>query len=127
VTEHVAPALPVAVKVEPDTVHPSVVANENAPVVVPPLAVNASVEPNVIVEADVTVTVAWSAPEIVPQRKPSLSMMEPVYATMPTATMPAGHSTVSRCDGDDVPAFDQPNTVLLVERASPRGIDPHIN
>jgi hypothetical protein len=106
VTEHVAPALPVAVSVEPDTVQPPVVANEIAPVVVPPVADNASVEPNVIVEADVTVTVAWSAPEIVPQRNPNLSMMDPTYATMPTATMPVGHSTVSRCDGDDVPAFE---------------------
>ena len=126
-TEQVAPALPVAVRVVPDTVQPPVAAKVNALVVVPPVADNASVEPNVMEEADVTVTVAWSAPEIVPQRKPNLSMMEPTYATMPTATMPVGHSTVSRCEGDDVPAFDQPNTVLLVERASPRGIDPHIN
>ncbi len=58
VTEHVAPALPVAVSVEPDTVQPPVVENENAPVVVPPVADNASVEPKAIVEADVTVTVA---------------------------------------------------------------------
>jgi hypothetical protein len=104
-----------------------VAANVNAPVVVPPVADNASVEPKVMEEADVTVTVAWSAPEMVPQRNPNLSMTAPVYATMPTATMPVGHSTVSRCDGDDVPGFDQPNTVPLVERPSPRGIDPHIN
>ncbi len=77
VTEHVAPALPVAVKVDPDTVQPPVVANEKAPVVVPPLAVSARVDPNVIEDDDVTVTVAWSAPEIVPQRNPNLSMMEP--------------------------------------------------
>jgi hypothetical protein len=77
VTEHVAPALPVAVSVEPETEQLPVVEYEIAPVVVPPFAVNASVEPYTIVDADVTVTVAWSAFEIVPQRKPILSMMLP--------------------------------------------------
>ena len=90
-TEQVAPALPVAVRVVPDTVHPPVVANVNAPVVVPPVADNARVEPNVMEEADVTVTVAWSAPEIVPQRNPIRSKIEPTCATIPTATIPVGH------------------------------------
>jgi hypothetical protein len=58
VTEHVDPALPVAVRVEPDTVHAPVVVNVRAPPVVPPVAVRASVEPNVIVDAEVTETVA---------------------------------------------------------------------
>ena len=91
VTEHVAPALPVAVRVEPDIVHAPVVANVRAPPVVPPVAVNANVEPNVMDDDDVIVTAAWLAPEIVPQRKPILSMMSPAAATRPTATMPVGH------------------------------------
>ena len=91
VTEHVAPGLPVAVRVEPDTVHAPVVVNVRAPPVVPPIAVNANVEPNVMDDDDVIVTAAWVAPEIVPQRKPILSMMSPAAATRPTATMPVGH------------------------------------
>ena len=100
VTEHVAPALPVAVRVEPDTVQLPVVANEIVPVPEPPVAVKANVEPKVTLAEDVIVTAAWVAPEIVPQRKPILSMMSPAAATRPTATMPVGHWTVSGWFGD---------------------------
>jgi hypothetical protein len=58
VTEHVDPALPVAVRVVPDTVHAPVVVNVRAPPVVPPVAVNANVEPNVMDVDDVIVTAA---------------------------------------------------------------------
>jgi hypothetical protein len=77
VTEHVAPALPVAVRVEPDIVHAPVVANVRAPPVVPPVAVNANVEPNVMDDDDVIVTAAWLAPEIVPHLNPIRSRMPP--------------------------------------------------
>lgn len=91
VTAHVVPALPVAVNVVPDTEQPPVAAYVVAPEPVPPDDVSVRVDPKVIVEADVIVTVAWSAFVIVPHRKPILSMMEPTYASMPTATMPVGH------------------------------------
>ncbi len=58
VTEHVAPALPVAVRVEPDNEHAPLAANENAPAPDPPDAVRASVEPYVMDDEDVTETVA---------------------------------------------------------------------
>ena len=90
-TEHVAPALPVAVRVEPDTVHAPVVVNVRAPPVVPPVAVNANVEPNVMDVDDVIVTAACSAPVIVPQRIPMRSKMLPTLATKPTVTIPVGH------------------------------------
>ena len=88
-----------------------------------------SVDPNVLVNVpivEVTVTVVCAAPEIVPQRKPILSIMLPTKANMPTAIIPVGHRMVSRCDGDAVPAFGQPNTVGLVSREVPPGNVPHI-
>ena len=57
-TEHVAPALPVAVRVVPDTEHAPVVAKERVPPVVPPAAERASVEPKVMFDAEVIVTSA---------------------------------------------------------------------
>ena len=76
VTEHDVPALPVAVRVEPDTVQPPVVEYEVEPAV-PPDDVNASVDPKLIAEEDVIVTVACVAPVTVPQRKPMRSRMPP--------------------------------------------------
>jgi hypothetical protein len=96
VTEHGAPALPVGVRVEPETVQEPVVENERAPLPVPPVAVNANVEPKLTLAEDVIVTAAWVAPEIVPHRRPILSIIDPTYADMPTATMPVGHVMVSR-------------------------------
>jgi hypothetical protein len=47
------------------------------PVPVPPVAVKVNVEPKVIVDAEVTVTAVWVAPEIVPHLNPIRSRMPP--------------------------------------------------
>jgi hypothetical protein len=58
VTEQVDPALPVAVRVEPDKEHAPLVANERVPPVVPPVAVRASGEPKMMFDSEVIETVA---------------------------------------------------------------------
>ena len=58
VTEHVVPALPVAVSVVPETEQLPVAEYEMAPLPVPPDEVSVRVDPKVIDDDEVTVTVA---------------------------------------------------------------------